>query len=97
MSRPDKCRACAGPLDGHGWYTTRRKGSVQRFRCRKCHLTVSTQTFDPTYRLQKSGTVDAAICQQVAAGKPVRQIARALGINRKTVYHRIRRMARGIF
>lgn len=67
--------------------------SVQRFRCLACGRGFSTQTFKTNYRYRKPflhHTLAFALCSKVTR----RQAARLLGVNRKTVERRFRRMAR---
>lgn len=52
---------------------------------------MSSQTFDVTYRLRQPD-LGRLIAREVACGKSLRGVARALGVNRKTVYRRLRRM-----
>lgn len=75
----------------HGYYSSHaREHRIPRFLCRSCRTTMSSQTFDRTYRLRRP-ELDVAIEREVARGTSLRGVARALGINRKTVTRRLRR------
>ena len=73
----------------HGHYTTRISGRrVPRFLCRVCRRTMSSQTFDSTYRLRRP-ELEHAIIREIAQGSSLRRVAQVLGINRKTVSRRL--------
>lgn len=75
----------------HGYYSSQaREHRIPRFLCRSCRTTMSSQTFDSTYRLRRP-ELDDAIEREVARGTSLRGVARTLGINRKTVTRRLRR------
>lgn len=75
----------------HGYYVTRVRGRrVPRFLCRACRRTMSSQTFNVTYRLRRP-ELDEAILHELAHGYSLRRIAQILGINRKTVSRRLMR------
>lgn len=75
----------------HGYYSSHaRHHRIPRFLCRSCRTTMSSQTFDRTYRLRRP-ELDDAIEREVARGTSLRGVARTLGINRKTVTRRLRR------
>jgi len=77
----------------HGYYMSQaRRGFIPRFLCRACRRTVSSQTFDRTYRLRRPD-LDAVIREAMSRGQSMRGVARELGINRKTVSRRLRREA----
>jgi len=75
----------------HGHYSTRIYGRrIPRFLCRSCRRTMSSQTFDATYRLRMPG-LETAILQEIARGSSLRKVAQVLCINRKTVSRRLKR------
>lgn len=89
------CRQSASSDRGgffrHGYYSSHaREHRIPRFLCRSCRTTMSSQTFDSTYRLRRP-ELDDAIEREVARGTSLRGVARTLGINRKTVTRRLRR------
>lgn len=89
------CRQSASSDRGgffrHGYYSSHaRQHRIPRFLCRSCRTTMSSQTFDSTYRLRRP-ELDDAIEREVARGTSLRGVARTLGINRKTVTRRLRR------
>ncbi len=91
-SCPQAARGERGGFLRHGHYTTRTRSiRIPRFLCRRCRRTMSSQTFDETYRLRRPD-LEAAILQEVGRGYSLRQVARTLGINRKTVSRRLRRV-----
>ena len=78
----------------HGYYVTRvAPRRIPRFICRHCKRTVSSQTFDKTYRLRRP-ELEAAIVKEISLGASMRRVARVLGINRKTVSRRLIRARR---
>jgi transposase-like protein len=78
----------------HGYYSTRLRGDrIPRFLCKSCRRTMSSQTFDETYRLRMPELEDA-IRKEVDRGISMRRVAEVLGINRKTVSRRLRRAER---
>ena len=78
----------------HGHYTTRIQGRrVPRFLCRYCRRTMSSQTFDSSYRLRRPD-LEHAIIREIAQGASLRRVAQVLGINRKTVSRRLYRVRR---
>jgi len=80
----------------HGHYTTRMHGRrVPRFLCRVCRRTMSSQTFDSTYRLRRP-ELEHAIIKEIAQGSSLRRVAQVLGINRKTVSRRLFRARRQV-
>ena len=66
---------------------------IQRFRCRSCKRTFSTQTFSTTY-WQKQPHLDAKVFTMVANGMCNRQIARELGVDPVTANRKIERLGR---
>jgi len=78
----------------HGYYTARGQARrVPRFLCRFCRRTVSSQTFDETYRLRRP-ELEGAIIREMAQGSSVRRAAEVLGVNRKTISRRLMRARR---
>lgn len=75
----------------HGHYRTQVHGRrIPRFLCRSCRRTMSSQTFDVTYRLRMP-ELEQAIMEEIARGSSLRRVAEVLQINRKTVSRRLRR------
>lgn len=75
----------------HGHYRTRVHGRrIPRFLCRSCRRTMSSQTFDITYRLRMP-ELEQAIMDEISRGSSLRRVAEVLQINRKTVSRRLRR------
>lgn len=66
---------------------------IQRFLCKHCHRSFSTQTFSTTY-WQKLPDLDRRIFMKTVGGMANRQIARDLGVSPKTVDDRIARLGR---
>jgi len=66
---------------------------TQRYQCKSCHRSFSTQTFSTTY-WQKIPGLDRLIYMKVVGGMANRQIARDVGVSPKTVDDRIARMGR---
>lgn len=78
----------------HGHYTTHALGRrIPRFLCRSCRRTMSSQTFDASYRLRRP-YLEEAIIREIAQGASLRRVAQVLGINRKTVSRRLFRARR---
>jgi len=95
----DGCeQASAGRRGGffrHGHYRTQLNGRrIPRFLCRSCRRTMSSQTFDVTYRLRMP-ELEQAILDEIARGSSLRRVAEVLQINRKTVSRRLRRARDG--
>jgi transposase-like protein len=75
----------------HGHYRTQVHGRrIPRFLCRSCRRTMSSQTFDETYRLRMP-ELEQAILDEISRGSSLRRVAEVLQINRKTVSRRLRR------
>ena len=91
---PDCTQAATAGQRGffrHGYYVTKVRGRrVPRFLCRACRRTMSSQTFNVTYRLRRP-ELDEAILHELAHGYSLRRVAQILGINRKTVSRRLMR------
>ena len=66
---------------------------IQRFACKTCRRSFSTQTFSPTY-WQKRPDLDAAILMKTVGGMANRQIARDLDVDPGTIDRHLSRMAR---
>lgn len=98
-TNPDCAQSSAPQKAGffrHGHYTTRLCGRrVPRFLCRVCRRTMSSQTFDSTYRLRRP-ELEHAIIREIAQGSSLRRVAQVLGINRKTVSRRLFRARRQV-
>ena len=77
----------------HGRYFCRaRGGPIIRYRCTGCRRTFSYATFRYSYR-QKKPHVDAVLMRLLCSGVSLRAAARLLGINRKTVFAKLHRLA----
>jgi transposase-like protein len=78
----------------YGWHETKRAPFlVQRFRCKRCKRTFSTQTFHETY-WQKRPELDRAVFFGAINCSGNRQIARANGCTKSTVAEKLKRLAR---
>jgi len=62
--------------------------AVQRFQCKRCKRTFSTQTFRVDYRLRRPA-LDGRIFGELISKVTQRQIARRLSCNRRTVARRL--------
>lgn len=81
-----------GPFPWRRRGTYRRKCDgrrVQRFECLACRRRFSIQSFRVDYRLKKPA-LTGDVFEHMVAKTTQRQTARALGVNRKTVAHRLR-------
>lgn len=67
--------------------------TIQRFRCKTCHRTFSTQTFTTDYWLRRPDLLPA-VFKHTVAGSANRQLARALGCAPATVDNLIARLGR---
>ena len=78
------CKHCqSSNLRKRGSYKTK-TATVQRWQCKSCGKTQSKRTDSPNYRLRKqylAKPVKTLYCERMS----LRGIARALGVNRKTV------------
>jgi transposase-like protein len=82
------------PYHKHGAYhrhTDNRR--IQRFFCRQCRTSFSTQTFSTSY-WQKRPDLDAKIFMKTVGGMANRQIARDLQVDPATVDHKLARLGR---
>ena len=77
----------------HGSFYTRCRGEIQRFRCRNCGKTCSTQTFSIHYWTH-STTDLTAVLQQLENSGGLRQISRTISSVYRVVQNRVRRLAR---
>lgn len=78
----------------NGWHETARAPFlVQRFRCKRCKHTFSTQTFHETY-WQKRPDLDRAVFFGAVNCSGNRQIARANRCGKSTVAEKLKRLAR---
>ena len=66
---------------------------IQRFACKACHVTFSTQTFSTTYWLKRPDLA-SRIFMRTVGGMANRQIARSLHIKPATVDRHLARMGR---
>jgi len=66
---------------------------IQRFTCKTCHRSFSSQTFSTTY-WQKLPKLDAQILMKTTGGMANRQIARDLKVSPETVNRHIARLGR---
>lgn len=67
--------------------------TIQRFRCRHCRRTFSTQTFSATYWLKRAELLPR-VFKHTVAGAANRQLARALGCSPPTIDRLIGRLGR---
>lgn len=92
-------RSGPAPLASDGGPFFLRKGSfsragerrVLRFQCKRCRRHFSEQTFSIDYR-DKRPELMAEVTRLLEAGYSQRRSARLLGVNRKTVSRRARRL-----
>ena len=80
-------------FDRHGFYATRRRPRVPRFRCHTCHRTFSRQSFATSYYLKRPELLVPAAAALVA-GSAHRQIARSLGCAPSTITRLSARLGR---
>ena len=86
------------PMNNHWYrkispYRTKTFGLVNRFLCKACHKSFSTQTFSIDYYAKRKLN-HLYIFNQINAGAGLRNIARDLHVSPKTVTNRINRLAR---
>jgi hypothetical protein len=87
------------PVHDDGGPFFRRKGSfartgdrrVARFQCKRCLKHFSEQTFSDDYR-EKRPELMVEVRRLILAGYSQRRSARLLGVNRKTISRRARRL-----
>jgi transposase-like protein len=70
------------------YFRTSDRHKVQRYQCRLCRLTVSPSTFSP-WCGQKKRLINEVVRQLLARGTSLRNAARILKINRKTVARKL--------
>ena len=68
----------------HGFYSTRRRRRIPRFRCRCCKQTFSRQTFSVSYYLKRPELL-RPVAAGLVAGSALRQIARSVDAAPNTV------------
>jgi transposase-like protein len=76
-----------------GRFSTESRGPIQRFRCRSCGTTCSTQTFSVHYWTH-SDTDLVWLLHHVYGCTGLRQMGRFTGVTYRVVQNRIRRLAR---
>jgi transposase-like protein len=82
------------PYHKHGSYHRRTDNRrIQRFFCRHCRTSFSSQTFCTSY-WQKRPDLEARVFMKTVGGMANRQIARDLGVDPATVNHKLARLGR---
>lgn len=76
-----------------GTFTTAARGHIQRFRCRACGKTCSTQTFSTHYWTHSTGDLKH-LEYLLTSCSGLRQIGRITGTSYRVVKNRIHRLAR---
>jgi len=76
-----------------GWYSTKARGRIRRFRCKSCGRTCSTQTFSIHYWTH-STTNFRRLFQALYSGSGLRQYARFINHSFRVVQNRIRHLSR---
>lgn len=77
-----------------GYYRARcRRQRVPRFRCKACGKFFSRQTFRADFREHRPG-LNKIVLSLIASGVGLREIARVLGVPRKTVRQKAHKLAR---
>ena len=79
--------------DRFGFYATRRRWKIPRFRCRTCRRTFSRQSFATSYYLKRPELLVPA-ASGLVAGSAHRQIARSLGCAPSTITRLSARLGR---
>lgn len=85
--------------DEHQWYVrfgrfhTRARGEIQRFRCRACGKTCSTQTFSIHYWTHSTNDL-TWLLGYLSCCSGMRQIGRVAGVTHRVILNRCRRLAR---
>ena len=91
------CPKCGSLNQDHirnGYFKRRRDGkTVQRFRCKICKKEFSDATFQARYR-QRLRHLNGVIEKEFISGSSIRRMAKTLGINPKTVSHRLEYLAK---
>ena len=82
-----KCPHCGGnDFSKRGYFYKRStKTYIPRYHCHNCKRSFSTRTTSPTYK-QKRSDLNSQIFNLVCSGVALREIARLLNCNYKTVY-----------
>jgi transposase-like protein len=76
-----------------GFFPTKREGPIQRFVCRSCGKTFSSQTFSVHYFVKKR--IDLRrVFRSINSASGVRDIAREFGVTDKVILNRLSRLAR---
>ena len=101
--RPPYCPnpTCDSHTSPHPWrfkkkgFYARQRGPrrVQRYACRSCHRSFSSQTFSPTYWLKHPRLLEP-IFHRLLSCSCLRQIARELGVVHSTVQRHAERLGR---
>ena len=76
-----------------GWYQTKVRGPVPRFRCRHCGKTFSRQTFRLDYYVKRTVDYDQ-LRDRLTSCSSVRAVGNSLGISPDSVSNRISRLSR---
>lgn len=76
-----------------GSFFTKARGAIQRFRCRRCGTTCSTQTFSTHYWTHSTGDLKH-LEYQLTSCSGLRQIGRMNGYSYRVVKNRTHRLAR---
>lgn len=76
-----------------GSYITKAFGRIQRFQCRACHTTFSSQTFSLDYYVKRPMPF-ADVLNRLTSGESLRAISRNLLVSLRLVTNRIDRLAR---
>ena len=85
--------------EGYQWYAlfgsflTRARGRIQRFRCRECGTTCSTQTFSVHYWTHYTNDLPWLL-DRLSTSSGLRQIGRVAGVTHRVIQNRCRRLAR---
>jgi hypothetical protein len=79
--------------DRFGSFFTRCRGEIQRFRCKACHKTCSTQTFSVHYWTHSTEDYQTLL-KSICSCSGLRQHARFIDVSFRVVQNRIRHLAR---
>ena len=91
---PEHLRLAPGfRFERHGFYSTRRRWRIPRFRCRACRASFSRQSFAVSY-YSKRPELLIPIAAGLVGGSAHRQIARTLGCAPSTVTRNAARLGR---